>query len=174
MLRSRLNFFFLIYSVVALVVTFVVHAALYFGFNLRVWAPTVWTGIQLSILLTAIGVVFCYRRATAVTPEMYSEESRVLLWLTIMFAVFLPYAGINYFYHDYLLHYGHLDFVGGHYVIINKGQLVKVILPEDVPRYQLYEARQNSGHWMICNVVLCILALGSVNGKGRSEKDAAQ
>lgn len=175
MLKSRLNLFFLIYSVVALVVTFAVHFALYFGFNLRIVAPTVWTAIQFSILLTGVGVVICYRWAAALPPELDNEHSSVLLWLTIMFAVFLPYAGFNYFYNEHLMHFGNLDFVGRHHVIVYKGELVKAISPEELPAYQAYEARRYSGHWMICNVVLCILAFANVNPHNwKSKPEAAQ
>ena len=171
-LVSRLNFYFLVYSVVAIVVTLFVHAALYFGFNLRTSAPNLWTAIQLSLLVTAAGVVFCYRHPPTFIKEMYEEHSTVLLWLTIFFAVFLFYAIFNVFYWDRWLHFGYLDFREGHYVIVNKGRIVRSLSPSEVPIYQFYQARKYSGHWMICNTVLCLFAFmnvefgsGGVNGK---------
>ena len=164
---SRLSLFFLIYSVVAIVVTFVVHGALYFGLNLRTAAPNVWTAIQLSILITAAGVVFWYRHSPTLTTEMYAEmwtgHSTVGLVLTILYTVFLFYALFNVFYWDRLLHYGFLDFRDGHYVIDLRGQVVKTLLPSEVPTYQLYQARKYSGHWMICNTVLCLFASSNVH-----------
>jgi hypothetical protein len=144
-------------------VSLAVHGALYFGFNMRNAAPTPWTAIQLSILLTGIGVVCCDRNPAKFIDEIYIAHSKVLMWLTILFFVFLSYACFNFFYNDYLLHYGYLDIVGRHHVIVNKGRLVKSILPEELPTYQMYEARKYSGHWMICNVILCVMAL--VNAK---------
>lgn len=158
LLNSRLNFFFLIYSVVALSVTFIAHVALYFGFNTSTAAPTVWTLLQLSIPFTGIGVVFCFRHPPIWTQETRNLHSPVYLWLSILFPLFLFYAVFCFFYYSFALDHGFLDFRDGHDVLVNRNKIVKILTANELPKYQSYEARFYSGYWMFCNTVLCTMA----------------
>lgn len=148
---------------VAISVTFVVHAALYFGLNLRTAAPNVWTVIQLSIVLTAMGVVYCGRHPPSLTQEMRNEHSSpVYWWLSILFPLFLFYCVFSFFFYPILMHHGYLDFRDGQDVIVNHSRIVKILTAAELPKYQLYEARKYSAHWMVCNSLLFIVALINV------------
>jgi len=157
-MKRSITLLCLLYSAISIAVAFLAHASLYFGFNLKHSAPTLWLLLHLSVAVSGLACIFSYRSPPDFRAEIFNEHSTALLCLTALFIIFLPYALFNFFYTSSLLHEGYLGVVDGKHVILLRSEPIMTLGVDELPRYELYEARKYSGHWMICHVLACVMS----------------
>lgn len=145
---------FFIYSLFGIAAGFLLHAPLYFGLNTRSAYPTAWLLMHLSMVVSWAAVFVAYRLSRG-TVEVKPDEraAPALVMLTLLFVLCAPYAVFNFIHTHELLRGGSLGIVDGENVVLVKGRVAMRLSPDEVPRYELYEARRVSGHWMLAHLI---------------------
>lgn len=151
--QRRMPLFFCVLTLALLIASATAHFSSYLNFNSSTSFPNLWLVFHLSIFFHfAIGF-FYKRRPLFSGPSAYVRESQAMLWLMIiLFTACLFYAMINFMYYELILRFGYPDIVDGRQLLIVKGGSIE-LSAEQFPRYQLYQARKVSGHWMVCHVM---------------------
>ena len=156
--RRTLNLSLLLYSAAGLIASSFIHFYLYFGFNLAELSPPLWTVMHVSIIGGWVGIYFLQKSGVRYLVDFSKERSPVLLTaMTVLFAFFLFYALINFFYHEEALRYGHPDIVNGQQILVLPRGQMPHLTPEEYASAKLYQARKNSGHWMLFHLVPCMM-----------------
>lgn len=166
--------FFLIFAALGFIVSLIAHFSLYLGFNSQKTFPHIWLLLHLSIIVSLAGMIMAARSASW-GPEVYTMPSPKIANLAlVLFVPFIFYAIFNLFYSNLLINWGYITVYHGQPAIFNKGTLWKILTLEELPKYQRYVARRNSGHWMACHLLASIILSIELrvrqfeNGKPRS------
>lgn len=135
-------------AAVSLAVGLVLHASTYFGADPRESSRGLWYGLQLSSAVAFIpALLFFNRRGPA---DAHAPKTRYEKALAVGFLIFLVYAFCNFFYAGAVLNEGASPVVvDGQYVLLRHGAVIRVLGRGEFVKHRVYEARQNSGHWML-------------------------
>ena len=149
-IRRTIIRFFLIYTVVSLLLSILVHFSLYFGWSVYERFPTIWLGLQVAVLVGLVGSVVL-KPALRWPKDIYDRQAtRAYILITVLICIFFPYTLINYFYCDRKLKAGYPYVRDGQTVMyFPKGDHYRRVTPEQFREAGLYQARKTSGHWMI-------------------------
>ena len=61
---------------------------------------------------------------------------------------------------------GSPEIVNGQYTLVNHGAVIMILSKEKFIEYQVYEARENSGHWM----AVCLFAYWAIRRKTQTSQ----
>ena len=132
-------------SFVALAFGLFLHALTYFGVDARDFIPIVWYSYQIATALLFIPLMLSGMRAGPEATQVKSVSPRLLLACA---GFFLVYAIFNWIFTSMVLTRGETPAIlDGHYVLTSHGFSSPITYAE-FRRYRVYEARENSGHWM--------------------------
>ena len=144
--RDRINSVSLIAFSTLTVLSLIIHALTFIGYDPREISAYLWYGLQLSsafALIVAL-IVFGLRGKVSPLPTSWSLDQV----LAFGFVSFVFYGCSNFLFTDMdLLHGGSPEIVNGNYSIGSHGFLT-TISKEEFLKYMVYEARLQSGHWM--------------------------
>jgi hypothetical protein len=135
-------------TIIALVLGLILHASTYFGVDPRELSQTLWYGLQLSSALAFIPALLLLNRGGAAdtsTPKTAYQKA-----LAIGFLIFFVYAFCNFFYTSLVLNEGASPMIiNGQYVLFRHGAVIKILGRGEFIKHEIYEGRENSGHWMV-------------------------
>jgi hypothetical protein len=135
-------------TIIALVLGLTLHASTYFGVDPRELSQTLWYGLQLSSALAFIPALLFLNRggpADISRPKTAYQKA-----LAIGFLIFFVYAFFNFFYTSLVLNEGASPaIINDQYVLLRHGAVVRILGRGEFIKHEMYEARENSGHWMV-------------------------
>lgn len=135
-------------TIIALTIGLALHVSTYLGVDPRELSQVLWFGLQLSSALAFIpALIFFNRRGPAYAPVPKTAYEKAL---AVGFFISLVYAFGNFFYASMVLNEGASPLIiDGQYVLLRHGAVIKVLGRGEFIKHQIYEARGNSGHWMV-------------------------
>ena len=143
----------LIIAAAGLLISCVVHFSTFLGVNPLVVGPAVFI-LHVLILVVVLPVVVVHRKFKGKDLDALTRYAPS--WMKKMCWVFFVYALFNFFFTGLVLSKGgSADVVDGRKVLSNRGKIIKELTEEEFQRYQAYDARAYSGHWM------CFYSLGT-------------
>ncbi|HKS27909.1 MAG TPA: hypothetical protein VJS44_08825 [Pyrinomonadaceae bacterium] len=153
-MRKSITIFFLFYTAIGFIASLIIHFLLFFGFSLYKESPSLWLIMHLSIFVGYIGLYLLRKPGRELKAEDYTKDlGRLMLVITILFVLLVPYTIINFFYYQSVLKHGYPDRVNGQYLLVlEHGQKPKVLTEEEFARAETYQARKTSGHWMLAHL----------------------
>jgi hypothetical protein len=133
----------------------IAHVSLFLNFNYPAHFPHLWLALHLSILTPFVIHAVYKHKPTFKGPAAYVEEPAFITYVaTILIASLLFYAIFNFFYYGVFMHFGYPKIVDGEFVLWDhRNFVIKKLSAEEFPRYELYQARKVSGHWMLFHVL---------------------
>jgi hypothetical protein len=144
--RDFINLASLIGFSALMLLSLIIHALTFTGYDPREMSTYLWNGLQLSsafALIVAL-IVFGLKGRISPLPASWSLDQVLVLG----FVLFVFYGCFNFLFTDMiLLRGGSPEIVNGHYAIGSHGFLTP-ITKEEFLKYKVYEARLHSGHWM--------------------------
>ena len=157
--RRTITLALLLYTTAGFVASAAVHFLLYFGFNLSEASPPLWLFMHVSVVGGWVGIYFLQRGGERFGRDISRERAPYpLVAMTVLYGVFLFYALINFFYYEEALKGGYPGVVDGRQVLVlPHGQGRRPLTPEEFARAEVYRARKNSGHWMVCHLIPCMM-----------------
>jgi hypothetical protein len=149
-MRRTIIRFLLIYTLVGLLLSIIVHFSLYFGWSLYERFPTIWMGLQVAVFVGLVGALLL-KPALRLPKDVYDQPAtRAYVLMTVLICIFLPYTLINYFYCDHKLKAGYPYVRDGQtFMYFPRGDHYRRLTPEQFREAGLYQARKTSGHWML-------------------------
>jgi len=136
---------------ILLILSIAAHTATYFGIDPQVKFPAVWL-LHFGIFIVFIPAFIAYRNEYGGRFGNIDHESvmrRAPEWMRILLKVFIIYTAINFGLFFVNSEAGAPDIWEGQYVLQNKGTLIRELSQDEYERYQMYEVRGFSGHWLI-------------------------
>lgn len=131
-----------------------VHISLYLDFNFPHQFPSTWLALNLAIFFGYIPLLFPYKPVFTGTAAYVKETFLVPYIVLISTVPALLLAFFSYFYWDEALRHGYPELIDGQYYLhFPRGDHLLRITGEEFSKYQLYQARKVSGHWMLCHVL---------------------
>lgn len=139
-----------------LCVSTLVHALTYVGYDPRDVSLTLWWVLQLSSAFVFIpGVIVVYFRAQEKDFERAPSIERAILGWAFFF--FMLYALFNFAFTSIVLNDdGSPEVVNGQLTLVRHGAVIKILTREQFTSHQIYEARSNSGHWMVFYLIAIV------------------
>jgi hypothetical protein len=139
----------------------VVHAATYFGVDPRGPWPGPWAALQLTSVLALVPGALYYSRRGEGGPGPPPDRLGVVL--VAAFGLFAFYAVFNFMFTLLVLNEGASpEAVGGRYYLMTHGVVVRELDGQGFVRHKVYEAREQSGHWMLFYTVAAAALLEGV------------
>jgi len=162
----------LIIAAAGLVASCFVHFSTFLGVNPLAVGPAVFI-LHVLIVLVVLPVVVVHRKFKG---KGFDELTRYApSWMKRMCWVFFLYAFFNFFFTGLVLSKGGTaDVMDGRKVLENRGKIIKELTEEEFQRYQGYDARAYSGHWMFfygLGTVVFYSYLRGANSSKRIEGD---
>jgi hypothetical protein len=163
--RKTWNLVTLIIFIGLTVLSLILHALTFIGYDPREFSQSLWWGLQFaSVLSLILGICFVG------INEPY--EAVIIPWsfdkvLGLFFLIFTIYAAFNFMFTDIvLLREGSPALVDGYYAR-RFHSVVTRINKEQYLKYMVYEARLHSGHWMCFH----LFAIAAIRRKFRLARD---
>lgn len=96
------------------------------------------------------------------------KKSKVYIskWMKIVCLVFFIYAGINFALFYSLMQDGNPQIENGRYVLSLHGETTREINQDEYNKYQMYEVRGFSGHWMLFYLLPSFIYLYAIKNNG--------
>ena len=143
---------------ILVVVALIVHSLPYFGYDPRNISLKLWYGLQLSSAFALIPGILSLGFDRGREPNQIQNLNRLEKVAQACLAVFFCYAFFNWLIIEQFVTHGSTPkIVNGQYVLTSHGHAT-VISRELYIKQRLYEARAESGHWMLF-YGMCIHAL---------------
>jgi hypothetical protein len=158
-MRKSINLFFLIFTMVGLLASIIVHFSLYFDFSLYEASSNLWLTMQLAIFGGWIGGILLRNSSGTFPGDLgRGRAPKLLIVLGALFVFSFSYAWINFHYCDDKLKSGYPYIVEGQrFLYVPRGNHYLTLTVEQFHEAELYQARKTSGHWMICHLIPCMV-----------------
>jgi hypothetical protein len=158
-MRKSITLFFLIFTMVGLLASIIVHFSLYFGFSLYEASSNLWLTMQFAIFGGWIGAIMLRNSSGTFPSDLASRRApQLLLLMGALFVFSFAYALFNFHYCDDKLKSGYPYMVDGQrFLYVPRGGHYLKLTFEQFHEAGLYQARKTSGHWMICHLIPCMM-----------------
>ncbi len=164
--------FFAFLAAAGLLLSIVVHFSTFLGFDPISRFPLVWL-LHIGIFVVFIPAIIAANKAPATkTTSSASLFPNAPRWLIVAVGVFFAYALINFVILMYLMRDGsptRRD--NGSFAITDHGRFVRKISEQEFHRYQAYEVRGFSGHWMAFYCISMATLVSAARGEAKQEKE---
>lgn len=153
-------------AVFGLIASIVAHTATFCGVNPQKVFPPIW-GLHVLIFVIWVPVVFMLakRFPKGTHARLKDMAPKAPAWMRGVCGVFFAYALFNLVFTMLILSEGkHVGIVDGKKVL--RGKISRVLSDDEYERYQAYEVRGFSGHWLF------FYAMGTTVLYSRLKEDA--
>jgi hypothetical protein len=166
-MKSKLLFYT---AAIGFLLSLVAHFCTYLGINPQKQFPLVWI-LHLGIFVVFIPAVFHMKKhcndnkkySINNIDNFFKGMQFAPVWMKVLCVVFSIYAFFNFLIFVSLTSKGSPDMVNGKYALSDHGKIVQYINREEYDKYQSYEVRGFSGHWMIFYLFSATILCSKVN-----------
>src|SRR5438105_5736687 len=157
-MRRSITLFVIIYTIIGLLVSLIVHFSLYFGLSLYYWSPTLWLIMQVGVFGGLVGALVL-KPGERLPKDVDDQKAPKLFWAMIILSVFFFfYTPFNFFYCEDKLKEGYPDIVDGQrMLVLYHGAPPQQLTFEQFRQAELYQARKTSGHWMLVQLLTLMM-----------------
>lgn len=150
-MRNTIALALLFLSAIGLILSSTVHLSTYFGINPEHLFPGLWA-LHGGIFIVLLPMFKLYRLQTGNQFASFSASETVKYaptWMKVLLNILIIYTAVNFGLLFVHLEGGAPDIWDGHYVLQNKGSLIRELTLEEYELKRLYEVRGFSGHWLL-------------------------
>ncbi|GKX67601.1 hypothetical protein [Inconstantimicrobium mannanitabidum] len=105
-------------------------------------------GVMLIHVLCIVVLGLALNTAKKSNLNIVSLAPNTPTWIICLVIISFIYTGINFMIFMALMKNGSPEIVNGSYALTSHGQLIEYVTYKQFQRYQAYEVRGFSGHWM--------------------------
>jgi hypothetical protein len=129
-------------------IAFLAHATTYLGYDIREKFIYLWYSLHLtSWAALLLAIVLAVREKDEYSFSQISKRGE---WLALFFTLLVAYAVFNFMFTSIVLSEdGSPKVIDGAYVLFSHGKVIRKLNQDEYIRQKIYEARTESGHWML-------------------------